>query len=1052
VDKWYPPDIHISFGINEMKRPEKEDKTAKEHAVQFESQQFEEYYVWLRDHMPDGFFEEVEPEQFTLITHYLMGFPLQDYFCQIQLKDRAFVLTLDCPDVDLQVLKHFNLYGIRNYQTFISDEPPPFKGVKQRLRIATIFFTSYEDSQYETCDALIPREQQQELYEGVKEQHPEVSFEDFQELVCSMDSRFLRTLTGDRLLLALLMFLRARERDHCQYEMRYNEDWKEKGGETPSIQIVLAWRNTPKYRFIYRLAKMIFRHHLKMVRVNAAYVQPYEKNSILIMSLGLHGIKGKAAWEEADIPDFLKELVTLKCFPGTDEVEDIFVNPGLVTGNQGNLIRTMISFVHQTLVHADINQYNLSNIEEGLCRHPELTAQIVEAFNLKFHPENHNLEAYKKTREDLLMLVNHLDTGNEHNDTRRKNILKTAMHFVDYTLKTNFFRNNKSSFSFRLDPKYLNLVPFDRRKKFPELPYAIFYVRGMYFIGFHIRFKDLSRGGLRTVFPQRFEQMETERNNIFSECYGLAYTQQKKNKDIPEGGSKGVIFLEPYERLLSEADILGKELVRAGRNAEETEEIVKKFKKEQKLEYLYLTQRSFIYSFISLVNCHDDGTLKQKNIVDYWKKPEYIYLGPDENMHNKMIEWLANYSKISGYKPGIAFISSKPTYGINHKEYGVTSLGVNVYMETTLKHLGINPERDPFTIKISGGPDGDVAGNQILNLYKYYLALTDVSGTIYDPEGLDLSIMANLFHDTKPIAMYPPKKLHDGGFLLDLQTKKEESAYATKTLCWRREGGKLREEWLSGSDMNHLFRHNLHRVKTDIFIPAGGRPRTLNHHNYTDFLDAEGTPSSRAIVEGANLYLTPDARNALEKLGVLIIKDSSANKGGVICSSMEILASLTLTEEEFLQEKPELMEQILNAIREKARNEGLLLLRTNSKTGEFLTDISDQVSERINSYTYQLLDYLEQNVLSSHPDDPLVKALLSVCPPLLATKYRERIIQKLPEVHKKAMVACYLASQIVYIKGLSWSPSIVDVLPLIAADPKITSSKPLDSHDFQILN
>ncbi len=74
-------------------------------------------------------------------------------------------------------------------------------------------------------------------------------------------------------------------------------------------------------------------------------------------------------------------------------------------------------------------------------------------------------------------------------------------------------------------------------------------MKGLHFIGFHIRFRDLSRGGLRTVFPERMEQMLIERNNVFSECYNLAYTQQKKNKDIPEGGAKGVIFLEPYERL-----------------------------------------------------------------------------------------------------------------------------------------------------------------------------------------------------------------------------------------------------------------------------------------------------------------------------------------------------------------------------------------------------------------------------------------------------------------------------------------------------------------------
>jgi len=1041
-----------------MKRPSKKDNISKKKAVEFESQQFEEYYIWLQEHMPDGFFEEIDPQQYMLIAHYLMGFSLQDNFCQIQLKDEAFVLTLDAPDIDVKILKHFNMYGIKNYQTFTSDAPPPFPGVKKKLKIAAIYFTSASgDLEPKKIEKVLPKEKLEEVFTTLKDEGLTTSKEEFQKLIRGMNILFLRSLSTERLTLALRMFFRARTRDYCQYEVRTNEDWKKQKGETPSLRIVFAWRNTPKHRFLFRLAKLINRHNLQILKVNATYVNPYSKNSILIMSLGLHGIKGKAAWEEADIQDFLQELVTLKYFPDTDLVEKVFIEPGLLRGNIGNLLRAMASFVHQTLVHADINLYTYDNILEGLCRHPELTIQVCRAFELKFHPEQKDLEEYNRVKEKVMMLIDHLDTGNELNDLRRKNILKQMMHFVDYTLKTNFYRHNKSALGFRLNPKYLNYVPYNRRSKFPELPYGIFFIQGMHFIGFHIRFKDLSRGGLRTVFPQRHEQMIAERNNVFSECYNLALTQQKKNKDIPEGGSKGVLFLEPYEQLLLEAQIFRKELKVAEVEEPQVEETIAKFKKEQMIEYLYQTQRAFIHSLLTLVNCHDDGVLKAKDVIDYWKKPEYLYLGPDENLHNIMIEWIADYSKRCGYKPGGAFISSKPKVGINHKEYGVTSLGVNVYMKEVLQYLGINPEKDPFTIKISGGPDGDVAGNQILNLYKEFpmtarlLAITDVSGTIFDPRGLDLSILADLFHESKPIAAYPPKKLNNGGFLLDLQTKKEQTAYTTKTLCWRKEKGKLVEEWLSGSDMNHLFRHNLHQVHTDIFIPAGGRPRTLNDHNYNDFIDSKGEPTSRAIIEGANLYLTPLARRELEKQGVIIIKDSSANKGGVICSSMEILAGLILTEEEFLKEKPELMGEILDIIAEKARNEAQLLLQTHSDTGEYLTDLSDKISEKINTYTYELLDYLDTIVLPSHPEDPLIKALLHFCPGILAKKYRERIITSLPTLHKKAIISCYIASRLVYTKGMKWQPSIVDVLPLIASDPHITSS-PLKNHSFQILD
>src|SRR5205085_7573930 len=140
------------------------------------------------------------------------------------------------------------------------------------------------------------------------------------------------------------------------------------------------------------------------------------------------------------------------------------------------------------------------------------------------------------------------------------NVLKQGMNLVHYSLKTNFFRLNYTAISFRLDPKYLDEIPFDRKGKFPELPFGIFFMKGMHFFGFHIRFKDLARGGLRTVYPKVQEHIASEANNVFSECYHLALTQHHKNKDIPEGGAKGIIFLRPFDRLESEALILQKEL------------------------------------------------------------------------------------------------------------------------------------------------------------------------------------------------------------------------------------------------------------------------------------------------------------------------------------------------------------------------------------------------------------------------------------------------------------------------------------------------------------
>jgi glutamate dehydrogenase len=1001
-------------------------------AIQNEGRKFQECYIWLEKAMPVTFFEEVSQENAMLITHNLMDFHLQEYFSMIHLKRAAIVLCLDSADADLRILENYSMYGIKNYQAYVSTAS--FPGVQSNLRIATLRFTEAIET-LETLEKPFPNESRERLKGLVKQRNPDLGDEEFERILTGINTRFLRSVPMDRLVLALEMFFCAKTRDNCQYEVRYDEDWEET--ESASMHIVLAWRNSPKHNFLYRLARTIHRHDLVMKRVNATYIDPYSKQNILVMVLSLHGSNGKAAWDVADIPDFLRELVTVKYFPSFDLIDQTLVSKRIITGSEGNLLRAMVHFIHQSLVHLDVNLYTVENVEEGLCRHPELTVKICRAFNHKFDPNYVDLDKYNQVRIQLINDIDKLDTGQEDNDLRRKNVLRAGISMVHYTLKTNFFRINYTALSFRVDPKYLDELPFDRTIKFPELPYGIFFIRGMHFIGFHIRFKDLARGGLRTVYPEQLEAIISERNELFTECYNLALTQHKKNKDIPEAGSKGVIFLIPYSRLESEGQILQNELETSKIDQKEIQGKIDQFQKEQKVEYLHQAQRSFIESLITLVNCTPDGTIRARHIIDYLRKPEYIYLGPDENMHDEMIEWIAEFSKKYGYMPGSAFITSKPKVGINHKEYGVTSLGVNVYAEKVLNYIGIDPAVTPFTVKLSGGPDGDVAGNQICNLHKFYpktaklVAMTDISGTIYDPEGLDLNDLEILFKQNKPLKYYAPDKLHEGGFLVDKNVKRFETPYVQQTLCWRCQNGKIIEDWLAGSDMNYLLRNNVHQVKADIFIPAGGRPRTLNETSVADFLDAAGNPTSKCIVEGANLYITPKARRMLEEMGVIIIKDSSANKAGVICSSFEVLCGLALGDETFAENKQQLVKEILDRIKQCSVKEADLLLRTHRETGEWLTEISDKISERINQFTYELLDYLDTIPLSHDLKDPMLKAFLSYCLPTLKDRFCDQLVDRIPEHHKKAIIACHIASSVVYRKGLKWAPSIVDIVPIL---------------------
>ena len=62
---------------------------------------------------------------------------------------------------------------------------------------------------------------------------------------------------------------------------------------------------------------------------------------------------------------------------------------------------------------------------------------------------------------------------------------------------------------------------------------------------------------------------------------------------------------------------------------------------------------------------------------------------------------------------------------------------------------------------------------------------------------------------------------------------------------------------------------------------------------------------------------------------------------------------------------------------------------------------------------------------------------MAYCPPLLRDHYTDRLLNDLPEGHKKAIIAAHVAARLVYTRGVDWSPSIVDILPVIWQDPAL---------------
>ena len=543
-------------------------------------------------------------------------------------------------------------------------------------------------------------------------------------------------------------------------------------------------------------------------------------------------------------------------------------------------------------------------------------------------------------------------------------VLEAFLDFNRHVTKTNFYRSSKIALSFRLDPSFTADIDY------PDRPFAVFLVIGSEFRGFHLRFRDIARGGIRIITSPSHQAFVHNSDMLFHECYNLAHTQQKKNKDIPEGGSKGVILLSFEHR--NRGDVAFKKYVDA------------------LLDLILKTDRRRI-------TAHEQ---------------ELLFFGPDEGTADLM-DWASEHARHRGYPFWKSFTTGKSMArgGIPHDRYGMTTRSVHQYVLGILEKRGLDEHH--ITKFQTGGPDGDLGSNEIKVSRDKTIAVVDGSGVLYDPNGIDRPALTALAEARQPVAGFDRTKLGPGGFLVEIDDR-------DVTLP----DGTLVESGL-------VFRNGFHLTRfstADLFVPCGGRPNAVHINNVDKLFDADGKPRFRFIVEGANLFFTPEARLALENAGVILIKDASANKGGVTSSSLEVLAGLSLSDEAFeslMTVKEGKIPPFYNAYVQEAkaiiaRNAKLELeciWREHQATGERSSRLSDNISGKINRLTDDLLG-------SGLSSDPVLRraVLVKVIPPVLQQAVGiDTIIKRLPGAYLEALFAAHLASNYVYTYGLSAS-------------------------------
>ena len=243
---------------------------------------------------------------------------------------------------------------------------------------------------------------------------------------------------------------------------------------------------------------------------------------------------------------------------------------------------------------------------------------------------------------------------------------------------------------------------------------------------------------------------------------------------------------------------------------------------------------------------------------------------PDVNTNAQVMSWFMDeYSQLHGYTPAI--VTGKPLeLGGSAGREAATGKGTAVITRETAKNWNIDLKNSKVVIQ----GFGNVGSYAAKFLHEYgckIIAVSDVTGGLYDPDGLDID---SLF----------------------------EYNYANKTIDGFDQGKKLTNDKLLA-------------LECDFLIPAA-LGSAINEKN-VDSLNC------KVIVEAANGPVTGSAANKLWNKKIAIIPDILTNAGGVTVSYFEWVQNLQQfkwTEDDVNQKLEDKMVNAFNEVYEVKKN------------------------------------------------------------------------------------------------------------------------------------
>jgi len=212
---------------------------------------------------------------------------------------------------------------------------------------------------------------------------------------------------------------------------------------------------------------------------------------------------------------------------------------------------------------------------------------------------------------------------------------------------------------------------------------------------------------------------------------------------------------------------------------------------------------------------------------------------PDMNTNERTMSWISDtYSIIKG-ESNSEIVTGKPvSLGGSLGRIDATGLGVAISVKEILKRAG--KPMNECTVAVQGfGNVGTWSARHIAEMGAKIVAVSDISGGYYNPEGLDIEAMVDYVKQSK-----------------------------TRTL-----------EGYTTPGLSTISNEELLELPCDVLVPAA-------MENQITASNADKV-QAKFIVEGANGPTTPEADAILQDRGIIVVPDILANAGGVVVSYFE---------------------------------------------------------------------------------------------------------------------------------------------------------------------